>query len=541
MIRTSRDSDDLFVSAQDAVGCIRSGAVVASTGVIGWVTPDSLLAALGERFRQTGEPAGLTFYFPVGTGDSMSIKGMDHVAQEGLMKRIVAGSFINPVDPATGRRPELMRLIRENRIEAYSWPIGASMHWLREVARRSPGYITKVGLGTYADPRLDGGKFTARATDDLIRVIEIDGEEYLFYPTWPLDVAFIRASSADEAGNLSWEDEPLISSSIAMAIATKASGGTVIAQVRRTVDSDSRPATLARLPAHFVDKIVVEPDMPMTTDVAFDPAFISRPRMRLSDLPKLAMSIDRIIASRVADEVRPGEMSIFGFGAATDAPLIMAEQGRFDDDRCRNYQSTTEHGVYGGVVMPGWQFSANINPDAFFDGVTQFDAIDGGICRFAALSFAQFDADGSINVSKFAGVNPGAGGFIDIAHNAQRLIFAGSFTTGGLDVSISDAGITVRREGKVRKFVQAVESVTYRATEGVRERRQEALIVTERAVFRIAGDGLELIELAPGADLQRDVLDQMDFAPVRILDPLPAMAAHHFTGQPDGSTVVNGG
>lgn len=530
-MRKTRCDDELFVSAEEAVADIVSGAVVASTGVIGWITPDSLLAALGNRFRLSQEPTGLTFYFPVATGDSMSIKGMDHVAQEGLMKRIISGSYVNPTDPLTGRRPELMRLIRENKIEAYSWPIGATMHWLREVSRRSPGYFTKIGLGTYVDPRLGGGKFTQRTTEDLIRVIEIEGEEYLFYPTWPIDVALIRASSSDEAGNLSWEDEPLISSSIAMAIAAKASGGTVIAQVRRIVDSTSRPATMARLPGHFVDRVVVEPDMPMTTNVDYDTAYISHPRMRLCDLPRMPMSMGRIIASRVAEEVRPGEMSIFGFGSATDAPLIMAEQGLFEDDRCRNYQSTTEHGVYGGVVMPGWQFSANINPDALLDGVTQFDAIDGGICRFAALSFAQFDVAGSINVSKFAGINPGAGGFIDIAHNARRLIFAGTFTTSGLDVSISDIGIEIKREGKVRKFVQAVESVTYRAMEGVQLRGQEALIVTERAVFRITDIGLELIEIAPGVDVHHDILDQMDFAPVRILDPLPLMAAHHFTGK----------
>lgn len=522
--------NERFVSAAQAVAGIASGAVVASTGVIGWVTPDSLLTALGDRFRQTGAPAGLTFYFPVATGDSMSIKGMDHVAQDGLMRRIVSGSYVNPVDPATGLRPAVMRLIRENRIEAYSWPIGASMHWLREVGRRSFGYITKIGLGTYADPRHGGGRFTPRTTHDLVRVIEIDGEEHLFYPTWPIDVALIRASSADEAGNLSWEDEPLISSSIAMAIAAKASGGTVIAQVRRIVDSGSRPATAARLPGYFVDRVVVEPEMAMTTGVAFDPAYLSQPRKRLSELPKLPLSADRVIASRVADEIRPGELSIYGFGAATDAPLILAEQGRFEDDRCRNYHSTTEHGVYGGVVMPGWQFSANINPDALLDGVTQMDVIDGGLCRFAALSFAQFDAAGCINVSKFAGINPGAGGFIDIAHNAQRLIFAGTFTTGGPDVAVSGAGIAIRREGKVRKFVNAVESITYRAMDGVRLRGQDALIITERAVFRIAADGLELIEMAPGADLRRDILDQMDFAPVRIARPLATMAAHHFTG-----------
>ncbi|MCJ7873572.1 CoA-transferase [Phaeobacter sp. J2-8] len=517
-----------IVTAEEAVAAIPDGATVASAGVIGWVTPDKVLGALGRRFRDTAQPRDLTFYFPCGTGDAMGIKGMDHVAQDGLMKRIVSGSYINPVDPATGKRPELMRLIAENRIEAYSWPIGASMHWLREVARKSPGYITRVGLGTYADPRQGGGKFTDRASDDLIRVIEIDGEELLYYPTWPLDVAILRAASADAQGNLSWEDEPLTTANVALALAVKASGGRVIAQVRRVVDTNDRPASTVQLPGIYVDQVVVDPDMMMTTNVPYDAAYFSGPRKDIATLSPPPFSADRIIANRIVPEVRKHELSIFGFGAATDVPLVMAEQGLFDDGALADYPGTTEHGAYGGVVMPGWQFSANINPDAILDGVTQFDAIDGGLCRFAALSFAEFDAQGVVNVSKFGRANPGAGGFIDIAQNAERLIFAGTFTTGGLQADVVDGQLVIEREGKVRKFVTQAASITYRVADGVRDRSQQALIVTERAVFRVASDGLELIEIAPGVDLQTQVLDLMDFAPVRIADPLPCMDARHF-------------
>lgn len=515
-------------SAAAAVADIPDGATVASVGVIGWVTPDAVLEALGRRFSETGAPRDLSFYFPCGTGDAMGIKGMDHVAREGLMKRIVSGSYINPVDPSTGRRPELMRLIRENKIEAWSWPIGASMHWLREVARKSPGYITRIGIGTYADPRHGGGRFTARATEDLIRVIELDGEELLYYPTWPIDVAIIRASSADAKGNLSWEDEPLISASIALALAAKASGGRVIAQVRRMVHEDARPATHVRLPGVYVDQVVVDPQMMMTTDVAYEPAYFSGRRLALSELAAPPFSVDRIIANRVAAEVRPGELSIYGFGAATDVPLVMAATGRFDGGRLEEYPSTTEHGAYGGIVMPGWQFSANINPDALLDGVTQFDAIDGGLCQFAALSFAEFDSAGRVNVSRFGSACPGAGGFIDIAYNARRIVLAGTFTTGGLVTSVSDGRLVIEAEGRVRKFVNTVQSITYPVAQGVADRGQEALIVTERAVFRICHDGLELIEVAPGVELRRDILDQMEFAPVRIADPLPRMEAAHF-------------
>lgn len=515
------------VDAQEAVASIPDGATVASAGVIGWVVPDAVLGALGRRHRETGAPHGLTFYFPCGTGDAMGIRGMDHVARPGLMRRIVSGSYINPVDPATGERPALMRLIREDAVEAYSWPIGASMHWLREVARRSPGYLTRVGLGTYADPRHGGGRFTARAREDLVRVVEIDGEELLFYPTWPIDVAILRAASADARGNLSWEDEPLTTANVALALAAKASGGRVIAQVRRIVEPGARRASEVGLPGHFVDQVVVDPDQMMTTGVAYEPAYFGGRAVDPTALSAPPWSADRIIANRVAEEVREGELSIYGFGAATDVPLVMAEQGRFEGGTAA-YPSTTEHGAHGGIVMPGWQFSANLGPDAILDGVTQFDLIDGGLCRFAALSFAQIDAAGVVNVSRFGAANPGAGGFIDIAQNTPRLVFAGTFTTGGLDVSVRGGRLAIEREGKVRKFVREADSITYRMAEGVRRRGQEALVVTERAVLRVAADGLELVEVAPGIDVRSQVLDLMDFAPVSVADPLPCMEARHF-------------
>ncbi len=521
-----------IVSAADSIADIANNATVASAGVIGWVTPDAVLRALGERHKTTQSPRDLTFYFPCGTGDAMDIKGMDHVAREGLMKRIVSGSFINPVDPKTGNRPELMRLVRENKIEAYSWPIGATMHWLREVARNSPGYMTRVGLGTYADPRHGGGKFTEKAVDDLIRVIEIDGEELLFYPSWPIDVAIIRAATADEHGNLSWEDEPLTTASMALALAAKASGGKVIAQVRRIVPVGTRPATQNRLPGIYVDQIVVDPEMMMTTDVPYDAGYLGQNQTDIATLSAPPFSVDRIIANRITPEVRKHELAIFGFGAATDVPLVMAENGLLDGDKIYDYPGTTEHGAYGGIVMPGWQFSANINPDALLDGLSQFDAIDGGLCKFAALSFAEYDNQGVVNVSKFGSANPGSGGFIDIAQNAERLIFAGTFTTGGLRAEVVDGKLVITREGKVKKFVNTAQSITYRVQDGVKNRNQEALIVTERAVFKCGAEGLELIEIAPGIDLQTQILDLMDFAPCRIATPLKIMDARHFQKPP---------
>ncbi|WP_353171824.1 acyl CoA:acetate/3-ketoacid CoA transferase [Paracandidimonas soli] len=517
-----------IVTAEQAVADIRPGQTITSVGVIGWFTPDAILQAIRERFDRTQEPRDLTFYFPCGTGDAVGIRGMDHVAVEGLMKRIVSGSYINPVNPVTGRRPALMSLVQENRIEAYTWPIGASMQWLREVARRSPGYLTHIGIGTFIDPDQTGGRLTSKATEDLVRKITFEGRPMLFYPAWNLDVGIIRATTSDDLGNLSFEDDPMLSSALALAMAVKACGGTVIAQVKRIVERGSRAAINVRIPAALVDRIVVVPEQMMVTDIQLDPAYLGIENRPLDQLKTVPFSPAKIIARRASQEVRKHELSIFGFGASSDIPLVMAEDGRLNETTVDDYSFTTEHGSYGGVVMNGWQFSCNINPRAVIDGVSQFDLIDGGLCRFAALAFAQFDASGTVNVSRFGTVNPGAGGFTDIAQSAQRLVFTGTFTTGGLKIDCTpEHGLRIVQEGRSRKFVEQAEHVTYRLRDGV-ARGQSALLVTERAVFSVTPDGLILEEIAPGIDLRRDILAQMDFTPVEIRDPLPLMDADLF-------------
>lgn len=515
-------------TATQAVGDIQPGQSIASVGVIGWLTPDALFQALARRFHETGTPRDLTFYFPVSVGDGMNIRGMDHVAIEGMMKRIVSGNFINAVNPVTGKRPEVMRLIKENLVEAYCWPIGATMHWLREVARRSPGYLTQIGIGSYIDPRQQGGKYTARAKEDLVRVQELDGKEFLFYPTWPLDVAFIRATSADEHGNLSFEDEPLVSCALAMALAVKASGGKVIAQVRKLVPRNARQVHAVRIPGELVDRIVVEPNAMMATDVRHDDAYLGGQLFDGRTPERLVPGPDKVIARRAAQEIRPGEVCIFGFGASSDVPTVMLEDGVFADGGLQKYSFTTEHGPFGGIVMSGWQFSANKYPEALIDGPYQFDFIDGGNCPVAVLAFAQMDRAGNINVSRFGAVNPGAGGFIDIAYNARELIFTGTFTTAGLGANASTGQLSIEREGKVRKFVERVDEITYPLGRNVAERGQKAKIITERAVFSVAPDGLVLEEVAPGIDVQTQVLDLMEFPPVRVAQPLRLMAAHLF-------------
>lgn len=502
-----------FQSLSDAVSAIHSGQTVASVGVIGWITPDALLRALGERFEQTAEPRDLTFYFPCGTGDAMEIGGMDHVARKGLMKRLVSGSYINPINPRTGERPKVMQLIAQDAIEAYSWPIGAAMHWLREVGRRSPGYLTKVGLGCYIDPDQDGGKITPRTREDLVHKVTFAGEEYLFYPTWPLHHAFIRASSADDYGNLSFETEGLMSSAFALAVAAKACGGRVVAQVSRRVERFSRAAGQIRIPGDFVDSVVLVPDQMMVTDVPFDERYLSPHNPSLDALGKIPFGPDAIMGRRACVEVDKGILTILGFGASSDMPMVMAQDGVLTEDNLYDYRFTTEHGSYGGVVMSGWQFSGNMWPEALIDGVSQFDVINGGLCKSTALSFAQFDSRGNVNVSKFGTANPGAGGFIDIAYNASKLIFTGTFTTGGLKTSVADGKLHIDQEGRTKKLVARASHLTYPVSKGVAERNQRALVITERAVFNVIDSGLELVEIAPGVDLHKDVLGQMEFAP----------------------------
>jgi propionate CoA-transferase len=261
----------------------------------------------------------------------------------------------------------------------------------------------------------------------------------------------------------------------------------------------------------------------MTTEVAHDTAYLGGQRYDPSKIPAVAFGPDKIIARRAALEIKPGVVSIFGFGASSDTPLVMAEQGAFDNGKIDDYAFTTEHGPFGGLVMSNWQFSANRHPEALLDGLSQFDFIDGGNCKFAALAFAQFDSEGNVNVSKFGSFNPGAGGFIDIAHNARQLLFAGTFTTAGLQIDTGDNGLNILREGKVRKFVDKAEQITYPVRHGVVNRGQRAKIITERAVFEVTGDGLVLTEVAKGVDIRKNILEQMEFAPAKIVDQPKAM------------------
>jgi propionate CoA-transferase len=514
---------------ETAVADIPSGASLAVMGIIGWIVPEKLLRALGQRYLDTGSPRDLTLYTPCFSGDNDEIKGIDNLMHDGMTKRLITGGLINPPDPKTGERPRSMRQIKDNKIEAYTFHIGVTMHWLREIARRSPGYLTAVGIGTFVDPDFGGGKVTPRTTEDIVEKIDFRGKPHLFFPSFNLDYGIIRATSADKHGNLCFEDDPLVSANLAIALAVKACGGKVIAQVKRIYEPGERHAHMVKVPGVFVDKVVVDPEQMLVTGIQDDARFLGQERINPRELQPLKPGAATVIARRSAALIHKNELTIYGFGTSSSIPTIFATEGLFDGDGIYDYPSTTEHGSYGGIVTSGWQFSANYNADALIDGVTQFDVIHAGLCKTCALAFAQFDAHGNINVSKFGNANPGSGGFIDIAHSATHLIFNGTFTTGGLKVDTAEGKLQILQEGKVSKFVHDAEQITYPLLTGVRERGQTAHIITERAVFAVTPKGLELLEVAPGIDPKTQVLDLMGFTPAHVPNPIPLMNSKLFT------------
>lgn len=516
-----------LVSAREAVEVVQDGQTIAVAGCLAWIAADALLKALGERHAETGSPRDLTAIFPVGTGDGRHVHGMDHIAREGLLRRLIAGSILSAPNFFTKKLPATNRLVVADKIEAYAWPMGAMMHWLREVARRGPGYLTQVGFDTYADPKYGGTRVSASGAE-LVRVVEFEGKPYLFYPSMPIDVGIVRATSADEHGNLSFEEEPILSAVPAICLAAKAGGGKVIAQVKHIVGSGRRKTREVRVPGALVDHVVHVPDQPMGTGIFHEESYLGGVPYDKSQLPTIPESVDKLIMRLIAREVKKGVVTIFGMGMSTGVPLVMAEQGVFDGGALREFAFTTEHGPFGGVVMQGIQFSANRYADGLLDGPSQFDAIDGGICHTALLSFGEFGADGTVNVSKMGEKIVGAGGFIDIAHNATELVLSGTFTAQGLNVGGGPEGLRILREGRTKKFVRNVGHRTYPALQAVRERGQRVKLITERAVFNLKPEGLVLTEVAPGIDVRRDILDQMEFAPAAVAEPLAKMDAKLF-------------
>ncbi|MDP4299195.1 acyl CoA:acetate/3-ketoacid CoA transferase [Leptothrix discophora] len=516
---------DKFMSADDAAALIPDGATVALMGGGGGLMEATcVFQAIERRFLSTGAPRGLTAVHALGIGDKAT-RGMNCFAHEGLVRKVIGGHWV--------WSPRLQQLARDNRIEAYILPGGVSSQLFRAIGAGQPGLITHVGLGTVCDPRHGGGRMNEAARDELAEVITLDGREYLRYKPYRVDVAIVRASAADEDGHISFEHEAANLDAQAIALAARNSGGRVIVQVRERLPRGALKAREVRIPASWVDAIVVDPDQRTSYDIPFDASLsgeltgAARAAAVAESLPDEPFSERLAVARRAACELVDGVVVNYGVGVPDAVAKLVVRRGELG-----RIHQTIEHGTYGGSLLDGVLFGYARNASAMLDAPTQFDFYGGGGLQLAFLGFGEFDALGNVNVSKLGGLAVGPGGFIDIAQNARKVVFCGTFAAKGVQLQTGDGQMRVLRQGQVRKLVRAVEQITFSGPQAL-QRGQTALYLTERASFRLVDGGVELFEIAPGIDLQRDVLDQMDFAP-RIAADLRVMPASHFLRDDDG-------
>ena len=520
-----------IVSFTDAAARIADNSVVTVSSSSALGCPDKMLAAIGACFDAQGHPRNLTMLHPIAAGDMYGVKGIDHIAKDGLISTVIAGSY--PSGPSNLPMPEIWKMVVEDRIAAYNVPSGILFDMHRDVAARRPGVLTKVGLQTFVDPVREGCAMNAKgAASPIVKRVELNGETWLHFPNIAPDVCILRATTADERGNLTYEHEGAYLGGLDQAIATRNNGGLVIAQVKRVTAAGSLRPHDVRVPGHLIDLIVVDPEQKQTTETFYDPA-ISGEIMRPWESFKTAEhGVEKIIARRAAMELKQGQTANLGFGISAMVPRVLLEEG--------HAQSVTwaiEQGAVGGMPLTGFAFGCASNADAFMPSPSQFTYFQGGGFDMSFLSFLEVDVEGNVNVSKL-GKKPyltaGCGGFVDITANAKKIVFSGWFEAGA-EIALSETALTVAKPGKFTKMVEAVEHVTFSGKRAVAT-GQDVLYVTERCVIRLTAEGLIATEIMPGINPAVDIA-QASQGRVKVSENAALMPASLLRSEPMGLTI----
>lgn len=518
------------ISADQAAAMIPDQAVVSVSAASAIGLPEHVLKGIGAHFEATGHPRNITSVHPINAGDmSDGLGGSNHLAKPGLLRRIIGGSY--PAGPSAMAKPPVRAMLENNEIEAYMIPSGLVYQQHRAGAAKQPGVLTDVGIGTYLDPRIEGGRMN-EVSPEYLRLMEVDGRQWIFCPAINPDVAIIRATTADPYGNLTFEDEAAVLGTLDLAQAAHNNGGLVIAQVKRTTET-KHPAREVHVPGILVDVIVVDPDQRQVAGIDYDPALAGTELKPLDDIDMVEFSLQKVIARRAAMELAENDIANLGFGVSANIPRILMEEGLYGE-----VTWVIEQGAVGGFPVTGKPFGAAYNPDAIVSSSDQFTLLQGGGIDIALLSFMEVSPAGDVNVSLMPSathVTAGVGGFADITAHAKTLVFSGQFTAGRKEVNLGDGRLEIVADGAIAKFIPQIAQITWSGAVG-HERGQRVVYVTERCVLELIDGVVTVTEIAPGVDLQRDVLDKAGY-PLAVHPELRLMDPAIFRDEPMGLTL----